>query len=431
LQDFYIYFLISPNESRRRRDFNNNFESSENQGKRDIRRNFRELDSSWQRNTEERIERVTNQSDNEPWRRSGESNTRPSFSGKDDFRNLPDSGDSRNKWTTRDAAPSIDGQSWQRARGSDSNFSSQGNYSNKSFSQQNPASFNSDRNDSNMFNYPRQNSNYNSFNTNLDSDDKFAKSFSKFTKDSPVPKIPEKKEPIILSKSIEENIHIEKLSVGPNSINQEPKKSKKPEKQNKSLLEKEALAEKKRIQEEADAADIVERAHNVEIAKSVISNGLKGTDLKDYLNQLEPKPTPSAFVKAILLSLDEPTSTKWMQESEYGAAIKFLLVEKFNTPEPMRTLYAVQEHCSAHGFPKLEVNGKTIYLIQAIFQQLFKLEIFDETVFLSWADDDADTNGKLTAIVQTTSFISVLREAGNDYDNEEDDEVDAPRQIIK
>lgn len=135
-----------------------------------------------------------------------------------------------------------------------------------------------------------------------------------------------------------------------------------------------------------------------------------------------------------------PVAAGWCKESEYGHALKALLTGGTSSDrrkKQLAVLYAVQSYCAAKNFPVMWVAGKDKKVVQkklinSLFLALYAGEIVDEDTFLYWADEDETdvVPGKLTAVVQTSEFITMLRER-EEEEEDEDDEVDAPREIVK
>ncbi len=193
---------------------------------------------------------------------------------------------------------------------------------------------------------------------------------------------------------------------------------------------KEAAKEAERVaQEEAKAAAVVASG----AAGEAYGTGLKGDALVAYLKGMAVKPTGAALVSAVMSKLEDASNLKWCGIAEYGAAIKSLVGD--NAKAQAAALHAIQAHLNSlpAKFPKMETKGKTRAVIEVLFQLLYANEVVDPAGFHEWADDDDDSNGKLTAVVQTTSFLQFLREAdedGGEGEEGDDDEIDAPREHL-
>jgi hypothetical protein len=167
--------------------------------------------------------------------------------------------------------------------------------------------------------------------------------------------------------------------------------------------------------------------------------------------------TAAALVSAVLpvLQLDQTTSTtaaqpaamNWCKSTEFGHALKALSAGTKSSErrkQQLAIIYAVQAYCAERNFPVMWVAGKAEKgqapkvvqkkLVNTLFMTLYAAELVDDDTFLYWADEDETdvVPGKTTAVVQTTEFITMLRERDDEEGEEdEDDEVDAPREIVK
>lgn len=211
----------------------------------------------------------------------------------------------------------------------------------------------------------------------------------------------------------------------------------------KAEADRAAAAEK-----EAKAAQAAaEKAAQEEEAAAVLANAnaaltpsLKGAALLTSVAKMSPMPAGSALVAAILrrATTDEIAggSANCWRKGEYGELLSATVMEKDAT-EQVAALFAVQAFCAEKKFPKIDVAGTQRRLIEVLFGALFKNQIVDADSIILWADsEDESVPGRMDAIVQTTSLVQALREAGmkeygNDEEEEEDEEIDAPRQYIK
>ena len=210
-------------------------------------------------------------------------------------------------------------------------------------------------------------------------------------------------------------------------LKKQAKAAERKEQERKQKEEKEAKELK--LKQEKEAFEAIEKEAE-KVAGDVLKCGKKSDDLAKHVKNLETQVTASALAKAILADLKDPADVNWCKLVEYGGALKSLLEDqpKFQCA----FLYAIQSHCSKIKFPKIEVKGKMRYLIDVLIQLLFQYEIVDPTGVITWADDESDdVPGKTDALVQCTAFLTLLRDedGGDDYE-EEDDEVDAPREIV-
>lgn len=205
------------------------------------------------------------------------------------------------------------------------------------------------------------------------------------------------------------------------------KKALREEAEKKAKSERIAALEIQRLENESIA---LKKAKMVDIAKSVVSTNKKGTELQSYIENSPEKPTASAII-TVTIANNVPAvgniNYSWLNDSEYGLAIKYLLKE--DSTEQVAILFSVQEYCHSIKFPKVMIKEKQRNLIEVIFQILYRNEIVDEKSFLSWVEDDSDSAGRTNAIVQTTSFISVFNEKDEEFNDDED--VDADREVVK
>lgn len=171
-------------------------------------------------------------------------------------------------------------------------------------------------------------------------------------------------------------------------------------------------------------------------AVDLLGKGLKGKALLDAAKASETKLTGSTLLKAVLEKTNDLVATPWWTKEEFGSALSHFLA--VSTDEQVAALYATQEFCHARSFPKVTAKGKERRLVEFLFSTLLSQELVEFEGFMGWADDAStlyeDSKGRIDAIVQTTAFITSVRnamEAGDDEDEDEDDEIDAPRQTVK
>jgi hypothetical protein len=203
------------------------------------------------------------------------------------------------------------------------------------------------------------------------------------------------------------------------------------EAERKAKEEKEAAAAKAAA--EAEAAQEKAAAMKA-LASSAVASGSKGKDLCAHLDTMEAKPTGAALLSAVLEAQDEGTlsSLKWATDGEYGSALKKLAP---SMKDQVDLCFSVQAFCHEKKFPKVTIKDKQRKLIEIVFQLFYQNDVVDGTAFLTWCDDESDdVPGKGNAIVQTTEFITFLREedeeGGDEDEDEEEEEIDAPREIV-
>lgn len=197
------------------------------------------------------------------------------------------------------------------------------------------------------------------------------------------------------------------------------------------LAREERAAASLRARQLAEEAIIV-KAKLVALSDELLVGGLKGSALTEHIEASSANITASALVTSVLNKIDVVNlNLKWLSNDEFGHAVKHLTHQ--SREEQVATLFAIQDFCYRHKFPKIDVKGKQRSYIDVVFQQLFAVEIADEGSFLAWADADSDAPGRTDAIVQTTAFVNLLRESDDNFSEGEDEDlyIDAPREVVK
>lgn len=217
----------------------------------------------------------------------------------------------------------------------------------------------------------------------------------------------------------------------------EQKAAKAAKKLEREEAERKAKEAKAKAAEEAAAAlekAKTEQAVALAAATDALATGLKGNSLLVHVNSVPVKPTGAAILKNLLLQVESVTASKWWVKEEYGEALQGLLAGSI--PAQVDALYAVQAYCHAKKFPKVEVKGKQVKVIEVLFNLLLTSNIVEPDAFVAWADDDnaAEVGGRVDAIVQTTSFVQSIRDLDvQEFDDEaeDDEEIDAPREYVR
>eukprot|EP01038_Epipyxis_sp_PR26KG_P006143 gene6143-8470_t len=192
------------------------------------------------------------------------------------------------------------------------------------------------------------------------------------------------------------------------------------------------------------------RMISIAAAIDLLATGLKGESLVAHVQALANDsnnnaivPTGAAILRQILtLHSSENESTaivdsKWWVKEEYGSVLSHLLVDggsNSSLKAQIDALCEIQLFCHEKKFPKINVKGKDRKLIEVTFTLLLNNMLIDGEAFLIWAENDNGVEeGKSNALFQTDSFLTELRklEENNEEYDEDDDEVDAPRTIIK
>lgn len=276
----------------------------------------------------------------------------------------------------------------------------------------------------------------NSNNALPDIEDKWSKVFSNKSKQAPNQNFKQKESSNVFNEvEIEPRNNIKSLPKNDenNKVKAEkpiaipivtPTKPSAKESHEKQKLEKELASAKSKQDAEASALVEIEMS---KLALELLNTKLKGEGIKEFAEKMETKPSCSSFVGEILKTQSANNfNILWLNDSEYGIVLKYLV----KSNDQVNTLFAIQNFCHTLKFPKIDIKGTQRSLIEVIFQLLFKKEIVDDSSFLSWADDERDSLGRVSAIVQTTNFIQLLT-GDSDEDFEEEDDVDRPREIVK
>ena len=294
--------------------------------------------------------------------------------------------------------------------------------------------------------YPVSSTSNNS--SSVDSDDKWSKVFSK-SKQTNVPQSTTRPQEPTRTQDVRNTFNDLKidsdigLSGNKNSTTQSDKVSttdtKASNKENKVKQTEQAKsvnldAEKKRLEKEealkksqilAEEQSLLEEKM-LKYSEELLNTELKGEPIKEYAQKMETKPTAASLLKLLLPKLTDASIT-WLNDSEYGLVLKYLMGK---IDDKVNSLFIIQDYCNRLKFPKIDVKGSQRSLIEVIFQLLFKKEIIDDLSFLQWADDERDSNGRMTAIVHTTNFMQLLTDEEDDEDFEEEEDVDRPREIV-
>jgi hypothetical protein len=110
------------------------------------------------------------------------------------------------------------------------------------------------------------------------------------------------------------------------------------------------------------------------------------------------------------------------------------LLIKQRQGEQVDALYEVQHFYKVKNCIEInDLKNVTKKLIVVLFNLLLNNQIIDIDSFLAWADDGRDNSevysGRTDAILHTTKFIMVLRQLVLEEIEEEEEEIDAPRQV--
>jgi len=268
------------------------------------------------------------------------------------------------------------------------------------------------------------------------SDDKWSKVFTKSSnvKESDVKMAQVRVENVFsgLSVSAQENENEKQQIVQQASVEKKavdvPKKVPTDSKKEAEELKKKALEEEKERRRIENEQKETIRLQMVENSTKILDTGLKGTALSEYIASLQTKPSGSVFLYTLLQRQTEG-NVKWLSAGEYSPALKYL--GSSDSSNQVELLHEVEKYCGKYKFPKIEIKGNPRSLLEVIFQLLYKDEVVSDNSFLQWLDEDSDITGHTTAIVQTTNFMNLFRDDDDgNYDEDEEDEVDAPREVI-
>lgn len=195
---------------------------------------------------------------------------------------------------------------------------------------------------------------------------------------------------------------------------------------------KEEKAAKEAAIKAAKEAEKLELESNLFIADSIINSGKQGDDLVKHIQSLETSTSASALITKILLKVTEATDLSWCKKTAYGSALKHLMEN--NVKSQVQALYTLQKYCHDLKFPKIDVKGQKKYFIDTLFQQLYINEIVEDDGYTSWANDDGlydDVPGRVNALVQTTAFLALITTEDDVEYDEEEEEIDAPRETMQ
>jgi len=199
----------------------------------------------------------------------------------------------------------------------------------------------------------------------------------------------------------------------------ERRKKEEAEKLKAEKISKEKEDERKIIEEESNKQKVMKAAElEGDLLKTFRSGEILGTKLAQWcIDQVSVLPSIDKLVLSVLEKIGDSkpdSECKWAEADKFGAAF-LSLVEK-DTSHQVQILYGIQKYCSNLGFPKV----KNEYLIQAMFQSIYKFNLVTFEAFSDWKEDESvDYNeGKMKAIIQTVAWFNWLEE----YDDEEYDD---------
>jgi len=143
-----------------------------------------------------------------------------------------------------------------------------------------------------------------------------------------------------------------------------------------------------------------------------------GDELKSWLgDQVIPN------VQSLLYTFLERTQKNnpdvkcaWANTEQYGGALVSLVED--DLLKQVDVLFAIQKYCHSLGMPKLDGE----YVIQAMFRNMYQFDLASDEAFEMWKEDEADENsdGKVTAVVQTVDWFNWLEQDEDEEDDEDE-----------
>jgi hypothetical protein len=141
----------------------------------------------------------------------------------------------------------------------------------------------------------------------------------------------------------------------------------------------------------------------------------KGKELVSRLSSIDCEVYADYLIKYIC-DVKEDDNFDWLEESEYGLGLKYLVKDKYDQQYAMINVFI--SHLNKLKFPK--VNNT--YLVVILFNKLLTKEIVEVDILLDWKDSDDDCVGKMKALVQTSEWYLNLLAFLDEVDEESDNE---------
>lgn len=184
-----------------------------------------------------------------------------------------------------------------------------------------------------------------------------------------------------------------------------------------------ALPESKKkdaAEEEKDASA------DVKLIEKLIASGEQGEELAGKVQVADVSADFGAeFIKRALAAHPEyveDESCKWASPAGYGALLGKLLYEEDPDSDKLKAqmnmIFAIQAAFHKAGFPRASNNQS---LLEKVFMNFYNNDVVPPEAIIEWKDDLTDTDGKVTALVQTAQFVAWL-EADDDDDDDEDED---------
>ncbi|KAL7542058.1 hypothetical protein ACHAWF_007081 [Thalassiosira exigua] len=184
----------------------------------------------------------------------------------------------------------------------------------------------------------------------------------------------------------------------------------------------EAAAAKAAAEKAATEQATAAKAAEGKLLDEFVSGNKQGDDLKQWCaDQGSVLPAVEKILLHLLSTKHSEThdpECAWAEPDAYGSAL--LSLAEDDADAQMQALWAIQKHCDAKGFPKVDDE----YLVQAMFRSMYKHDLVEEDAFELWKEDESEENarGKMKAVIQTTDWFVWLEEDDDEDEEEEYEE---------
>ena len=174
-------------------------------------------------------------------------------------------------------------------------------------------------------------------------------------------------------------------------------------------IEKEELQKSAISKIAVSPANDIGQECNFDIYKQICQ--VKGTELLQTIDCIDEAVSPTYFVQHICEIVDDFENLQWIDDSEYGAALRYLLLNDYEKQKNI--LCPLLAQLNKLKFPQ--------NLIVLLFKKLIDSNIVHKTVILDWYDSPKDFDGWKKAVLQTSEWI--LQLVDEDDEEESDDEM--------
>ena len=174
-------------------------------------------------------------------------------------------------------------------------------------------------------------------------------------------------------------------------------------------IEKEELQKSAISKIAVSPANDIGQECNSDIYKQICQ--VKGTELLQTIDCIDEAVSPTYFVQHICEIVDDFESLQWIDDSEYGAALRYLLLNDYEKQKNI--LCPLLAQLNKLKFPQ--------NLIVLLFKKLIDSNIVHKTVILDWYDSPKEFDGWKKAVLQTSEWI--LQLVDEDDEEESDDEM--------